>query len=53
MKPKTPLTKEAYEHFRKKVERGEKFEGKEKMKERLHKYDRGYRGKDSEPETLR
>lgn len=40
--PRTPLSKEAYEHFKKKVERGEKFKGKEKMKDRLRAYDRGY-----------
>ena len=50
MKPKTPLTKEAYEHFRKKVERGEKFQGDKKMKKRLNMYDRGFRAKESDVE---
>jgi len=48
MKFRTPLSKEAYEHFRKKVQRGEKFLGDKKMKERLRMYDRGFRKKEEE-----
>lgn len=43
--PKTPLSKEAYAHFRNKVKRGEKFHGKDKMVKRLEMYDNGYREK--------
>jgi len=48
--PRTPLTGEAYEHFKNKIKRGEKFAGKKKMIKRLRMYDRGFKGKEDEVE---
>lgn len=47
-KPRKPLTKEAYEHFKNKVKRGEKFDGRDKMKKRLEMYDRGFKTNEEE-----
>jgi len=55
MGKKEPLNKDAYEHFKKKLERREKFRTKEerdKMIRRVNEFDRGFQKKyDNDWET--
>ena len=49
--PRKPLSKEAYNHFREKVKRGERFHSKkekDKMVTRLKMYDNGFKQKKGE-----